>query len=79
MSKLVLTADKLNIDHHELLERAINFIFEAIENDYIFLANFDPTLTELAKKLEKDKTDLIIDALNYYENAVKEWECKNKP
>lgn len=82
LAKLVLTADKCNMAPHQLVDCAINFIFEAIENDYMLLGadpDFDSTLTELAEKLKKDKTDVIIDALNYYyENLVKDWESKNE-
>ena len=83
LAKLSLLSVSYKISPAEVLDVAINILVKAIENDYILLGvdpDFDSTLTELAKKLEKDKTDVIIDALNYYyENAVKDWESQTLP
>jgi hypothetical protein len=80
LAKLGLISVSYKISPVEVLDVAINILFKAIENDYILLGvdpEFDEALTKLAKKLGKNKTDLIIDALNYYENVVTEWENKS--
>jgi hypothetical protein len=80
LAKLGLLSVSYKISPVEVLDVAINILVKAIENDYILLGvdpEFDEALTELAEKLKKDKTDVIIDALNYYANAVTEGENKS--
>lgn len=82
LAKLALLSVSYKISPAEVLDVAIDILVKAIENDYILLGvypEFDEALTKLAEKLKKDKTDVIIDALNYYANAVTEWESENEP
>lgn len=39
---------------------------------------FMEALSILAKRTKKSRADVIRDALNYYENALNEWERKEK-
>jgi predicted transcriptional regulator len=40
---------------------------------------FMEALSELAARLNKTEADVIRDALNYYSNAVDEWDRTNLP
>lgn len=40
---------------------------------------FMDALSELAARLNKTEADVIRDALNYYSNAVDEWDRTNLP
>ena len=42
-------------------------------------ATFAEELSKLAKRLNKTETEVVRDALNYYSNAVEEWDRENHP
>jgi len=42
-------------------------------------ATFAKELRKLAKRLNKTEAEVVRDALNYYSNAVDQWDHENRP
>lgn len=42
-------------------------------------ASFTKELRKLAERLGKGEAEVVRDALNYYSNAVEEWDRENRP